>query len=218
MVMARPSTNGMLSATARGAAIGWLAALPFLALGMTGFWLQRDSSGVASVALEIGAIACVALALIAPGVLCAYTSERRGVSAFAVATLKGLLVGIASLVVASLLSAVEAFRPESISFFAQEFASAHGMAATVPTVLAVGWTAYLAWAGGSQRRLMGIAVAALAGAAGVVLWWWSAGVAYDALRFSNADSILLMAQTVALAALVIACIADAALCKRAPGV
>lgn len=216
--MARPSTTGMLGATAQGAAIGWLSALPVLALGMAGFWLQRDSSGAAMVALEIGAIACVAAALVAPGALCAYTSGRRGVGAFVASTLKGLLVGVAALVVASLLSAVEALRPESISFFAEEFASAHGMAATVPTVIAVGWTAYRVWIGGSRRRLVGIAVAMAAGVVGVVLWWWSAGVAYGALRFSNADSILLMAQTVALAALVITCIADAALCKRVPGV
>lgn len=187
------------------AAVGgasWLLSLPLLGVGMGCFWLQSDMTGIAGTALRILAVALLVVALLLPGLL-PWIFDRRS-SSLVIAAAKSVGVALASLVVASLLSAVEALRPEDVSFFGSEFASAHALAAAVPTALALAIFAAAFWRRGPDGRMMWIAPAVLASVLGVGLWWWSAGVGYHAIRFTNADEIVLMTQTVALSGLLIA--------------
>ncbi|MHB9003799.1 MAG: hypothetical protein ACYC6C_07000 [Coriobacteriia bacterium] len=181
---------------------GWLLSLPFLGVGMGCFWLQSDMAGVPGTTLGVLAVVFLAAALLLPGLLPWIFAVNR--SSLPVAVAKSLGVALVSLVVASLLSAVEALRPEDVSFFGSEFASAHALAAAVPTAFALAIFAAALWRRGPDGRMMWIAPGVVASVLGVGLWWWSAGVGYHAIRFTNADEIVLMTQTVALGGLLFA--------------
>lgn len=196
-------------ATVGGA--GWLVSLPFLGIGMGCFWLQRDIGGMGGAALGVGALAALSVALLLPGLTPLVFAPKRSGRSLVLAIGRSLLIAVVCLVAASLLSAVDALRPEDVSFFGYEFASSHALAAAVPTSIALALTAISVWQRGSDRRLAWIAPAVVVAVLGVGMWWWSAGTGYDAIRFTNADEIVLMAQTVALAGLLFACIASAVL-------
>lgn len=188
---------------------GWLLSLPILAVGMGCFWLQRDSGGVVAIALGVVAVLGLVAAMVAPGLMPWMLDAKRSARNLPAAAGKSVLIAVVCLIAASLLSTVEALRPEDVSFFGYEFASAHALAAAVPTAAALALAAFAAWRGGSERRLVWIAPAVIASVVGVGLWWWSASTGYGAIRFTNADEIVLMAQTVALAGLLLACAVSA---------
>ncbi|PKQ10264.1 MAG: hypothetical protein CVT69_00565 [Actinobacteria bacterium HGW-Actinobacteria-9] len=189
------------------AGVGWLASLPLLGIGMGCFWLQRDSNGAASFTLGIAAVLGIASALVLPG-LVPWVLDRRHAS-FVTTVARSVGIALVSLAAASLLSVVEALRPEDISFFGHEFAAAHALAAAVPTAAALGLLAAAFWRRGPDRRLVWIAPGVIVAILGVVAWWWSAGTGYHAIRFTNADEIILMAQTVALGSLLFVSIGSA---------
>jgi hypothetical protein len=195
-------------------AVGWLGSLPLLAVGMGCFWLQREAAGAAGVALGVLGPVALAVALIAPGPISAWRAGQRGLVRLLLVSGRALLVAVAALVPASLLSMIEALRPEEVSFFGQDFAAAHAIAAAVPTVLAVAAVVANAWIGAAPRRFALTALAVTAGMAGVLAWQWSAGAGYDAIRFTNADEIVLMAQTVTLAGLLLASVGNAVAAER----
>lgn len=190
---------------------GWLLSLPFLAIGMGCFWLQRDSGGIVAVVLGVIAVLGLVTAMVAPGLMPWMLDAKRSVRGLPAAVGKSLLIAVVCLIAASLLSTVEALRPEDVSFFGYEFASSHALAAAVPTAAALSLVAFAAWQGGSDRRRMWIVPSVIVSVAGVGLWWWSAGTGYEAIRFTNADEIVLMSQTVALAGLLLACAVSAIL-------
>lgn len=198
---------------ARTGALSWIAALPVLAVGMMCFWAQRDAMGMSAQLLKFGAL-LVPVAFIVPSAVCDVV-RGTAVSALSVviAIGRGLLAGVIGLAVGSIMLFVEALRPESaLGFFADAFTMGHLIAAGLPALIAFGLWLWTSWGDNDPRRLVRIAVVAVAAALGVAAWWWSTGVAFEAMRYANADNTLLLAQSMTLAAIAISCIASAAIC------
>lgn len=198
---------------ARTGSLSWIAALPVLAVGMMCFWAQRDATGVTAQLLRIGAL-LVPVSFVVPSAVC---DVVRGTSAsivsVAIVVGRGLLLGLLGLVVGSVMLFVEALRPESaLGFFADAFAMGHLIAASLPALIALGLWVWTSRESTPAPGLVRIIVVAVAAALGVAAWWWSTGVAFEAMRYANADNSLLLAQSMTLAALAICCIASAAVC------
>lgn len=198
---------------ARVAGLSWIIGLSIAAVGMACFWAQRDASGVFSLALKIGAL-LVPLALVTPAIVCQVASGvRMSAGTLGAAAAKALGVALLSLVLGLLLTYVEALRPEeAFAFLGETFAGGHAIAAAVPAVLALAAYTWSVWNSGRRIPVLGglLGLAAL----GVAAWWWSTGIGYTAMRFSNIDASLLLAQAVVLAAVLASCLINAALCGR----
>jgi len=212
------TTVDKLKRGARTASISWVAALPVLAVGMTCFWAQRDALGLSGSALKIGAL-LVPLAFVIPAVVCdAVRGVRASLITVAWAIGRGLLFGVIGLVLGSLMLFVDALRPESaFGFFADAFTTGHLIAAGLPTLFAVAAYLWAIWDDQNARRPVMLAVFGVAAVLGPVAWWWSAGVAFGAMRYANADNSLLLAQAIALAGLAISCIGSAVVCALRKG-
>lgn len=203
---------------ARGFAFSWLASLPVLAGGMACFWIQRDPGALPPVAVVVGAIVLLAAAFVVPAGACEVAKGRRA-DAIGIALVAGKAIGIAALglVLGSLLPFVEALRPETVHLLDDSFATSHLLAAAVPTVLAAGAYAFVAWVDPGARRPVTYGVLGVLALLGPTAWWWCAGIGFAEMRYSNADAILLMVQTITLAALLFACVANAGLCALRAG-
>lgn len=200
---------------ARGFAISWVAALPVLAVGMMCFWAQRDAVGIVGQLLKLGAL-LVPLAYTVPAAVCEVTKGARpGPVGALLAAGRGLLLGLLGVALGSVMLFVEALRPESaFGFFADAFTDGHLIAAVVPSVLVIAAFAYAVWSDPASRRPVPLAVFGVFVVLGPVAWMWSASVAFEAMRYANADNSLLLAHAMALAGLVVCCAGTAALCLR----
>jgi len=203
---------------ARTASLSWVAALPVLAVGMTCFWAQRDAAGMAGNALKIGAL-LVPLAFVIPAFVCdAVRGVRAGLVTVAFAIGRGLLFGVLGLVLGSLMLFVDVLRPEAaFGFFADAFSTGHLIAAGLPTLVAVAAYLWAVWGDANARRPVTLVVFGVAALLGPVAWWWSASVAFEAMRYANADNSLLLAHAIALAGLAISCVGSAIVCALRKG-
>lgn len=206
------TTLDRVKRAARGLSLSWVIALPVLAVGMTCFWAQRDTPGTMGSALKLGAL-LVPLAFPVPAVVCdVVRGVRLGLLPVVMTIGRGLLIGVLGLVLGAVMLFIEVLRPESaFGFFADAFRTGHLIAAGLPTLIAVAAFVWSVWDDSEARRpvvLVGFGILALLGPA---LWMWSSGIAFEAMRYANADNALLLAQAITLGGLVLACMANAAL-------
>lgn len=198
---------------ARTGSLSWIIALPVLSVGMMCFWAQRDALGMVGNVLKIGAL-LVPLSYILPAAVCDVVDRvRMGPASLALVVGKGLGFGLLGLVLGSLMLFIEALRPESaFAFFPDAFTTGHLIAAGIPSLVAAlgfGWSVLKDPA---SRRPVQLGVVGVLAVLGPVAWSWSAGVAFEAMRYANADNALLLAHAITLAALVVSVVANTALC------
>jgi len=212
------TTVDKLKRGVRAASLSWVAALPLLAVGMTCFWAQRDATGTASSALKLGAL-LVPLAFVVPAVICdVVRGVRTSLRSAAFAVGRGLLFGVLGLILGSIMLFLEVLRPEAaLGFFADAFTTGHLIAAGLPTLVAVGGYLWSVWGDANARRPVALVVFGVVALLGPLAWWWSTGIAFEAMRYANADNSLLLAQAIALAGLAISCIGSAVVCAWRKG-
>lgn len=201
-----------LMRAARTGSLSWIIALPVLAVGMMCFWAQRDALGMTGTLLKAGALLVPLSYVLATAVGDVAGRVRPGIIPLLVTVAKGLGLGVLGMVLGSLMLFVEALRPESaFAFFPDAFTTGHLIAAGIPSLIAAAGFAWSVWADTAPRRPLQLGVIAALALLGPAAWGWSAGVAFEAMRYANADNALLLAHAIALAALVVTVVANTAL-------
>ncbi|MDO9107752.1 MAG: hypothetical protein Q7U89_02000 [Coriobacteriia bacterium] len=201
-----------LTSASRTASLSWIAALPVLSVGMMCFWAQRDAVGIVGSILKLGAL-LVPFAFVVPAIVgLVATGKTPKVRVVFIGILRGLFLGLGGLVLGTAFLFIEALRPENaLGLSGDSFSTGHMIAAVVPSVMSLGVVAWNAWSSSTARKPVALAAIVLVAALGPAAWAWSARVAFDAMRFSNADNSLMLAQAITLAGLLIACVAGSLL-------
>ncbi|MDP2234551.1 MAG: hypothetical protein Q8K89_13010, partial [Actinomycetota bacterium] len=107
---------------------------------------------------------------------------------------------------------IEALRPENaLGLSGDSFSTGHMIAAVAPSVISLGVVVWSAWSNPAARKPVALAAIVLVAALGPAAWTWSARIAFEAMRYSNTDNSLMLAQAITLAGLAIACIAGSLL-------
>ncbi|MBU4556808.1 MAG: hypothetical protein KJ747_08060 [Actinobacteria bacterium] len=201
-----------LTNAARTASLSWIASLPVLAVGMMCFWAQRDAVGIMGSILKLGAL-LVPFTFVVPAIVefvAAGKAPKARVALMGI--LRGLLIGLGGLVVGTAFLFIEALRPENaLGLSGDSFSTGHMIAAVAPSVISLGVVVWSAWSNPAARKPVALAAIVLVAALGPAAWTWSARIAFEAMRYSNTDNSLMLAQAITLAGLAIACIAGSLL-------
>jgi hypothetical protein len=198
------------------AATGLFVGLPVLAAGMACVWFAGGSGPVPGPLLAVLALLLILGAFLTTALAAAWV-PGAGISRKTVLATSGraALVGLAATLAATSLNFVEVLHPEAISPFDRSFENGHLAFSAAVSVIAVALYALRVVRAGLDQRVKRIGIAVLVAAVGVFAWYRSSVLAYDSVRGSYTDSIILMLHIVAVAALVLASMANGVLAARA---
>lgn len=201
------STVDRLIRASRTASLSWIASLPVLAVGMMCFWAQRDAVGITGPILKLGAL-LVPFAFVVPAIVELVAAGKAPKARDALMwILRGLLIGLGALVVGTAFLFIEALRPENaLGLSGDSFSTGHMIAALAPSVISLGFGAWSAWSDSDSRKPVALAAIVVLAILGPAAWTWSARIAFEAMRYSNTDNSLMLAQAITLAGLAIACV------------
>lgn len=213
--MSGNNTNMIVESGAR-AATGLFAGLPILAAGMACVWFAGGSGPIPGPLLALVALVLVLGAFLINALATAWVPGVKVSRKTMLATAgRAALVGLVAALVATSLNFVEALHPEAISPFDRSFENGHLVFSAAVSLVAVAAYAFRVVLSGLDQRVKRIGIALLVAAFGTGAWYGSSVLAYDAVRGSYTDSIILMLHTVAVAALVLASMANGVLAARA---
>lgn len=206
--------SGLLFTSAGYAGLSWMVSLPVLAAGSACFWSVGSKGPIpAPVCAAVSSLLVLAAFTTAASVQLSRWLSRRATSRLPLLMLRALAVGLISLVLAAFLGMMPWLHVEAISPFDRSFEQGHLLAVSVVSLAAVSAWVYASRAEGKSGavRLTGAAILAIVG---VVAWYRVSAFAYDTVRGSYADSAILLLHTVALIALLLACVVNAVLAAR----
>jgi hypothetical protein len=198
------------------AATGLFVGLPILAAGMACVWFAGGSGPIPGPLLALLALALILGAFLINALATAWVPGVRYSRKSVLVTVgRAVLVGLVATLAATSLNFVEALHPEAISPFDRSFENGHLVFSAAVSLIAVALYALRVVLTGLDQRVKRIGIALLVAAVGTAAWYGSSVLAYDAVRGSYTDSIILMLHTMAVAALVLASVANGALAARA---